>query len=339
MEGGKVFSISAVFSRLRIDPYVAAILCAAVGGVAIPARGHVALGLDYGINVAIGMLFFLYGARLSASSALDGVRHWRLHVLILLITFALFPLLGLACKMLVPAVLTPQLHAGLIFLCALPSTVQSSITFTSLARGNVAAAICSASFSNLLGVLLTPLLVGVLISNGPTGISGQSLRDIVLLLLVPFLLGQVSRPWCGEWIRRHGKPLGLLDRGVILLAVYAAFGEGALSGVWSQLSPLRIALLVLVDAALLASVLGVTAVVAGWCGFCREDRIAIVFCGSKKSLASGIPMATVLFAGQSASLIVLPLMLYHQLQLIVCAWLARRFAAEETAPDVKEVAA
>lgn len=313
---------------MRVDPYIVAILLVAGVAVILPARGDSAVAMDHAVKVAIGLLFFLYGARLSTRSAWEGMRNWRLHLVILVTTFLLFPLLGMACRVLVPAVLDHTLYLGVLFLCTLPSTVQSSINFTSLAKGNVAAAICSASFSNLLGVLITPLLVGLLVVTGSSGFSVESLRDIALLLLAPFLLGQVLRRWVGEWVRRHGKVLGLMDRGVILAAVYASFSEGAVSGVWHQFTPLRILLLVLVNAVLLAMVLVCTDQASRWFGFCSRDRVAIVFCGSKKSLASGVPMATLLFAGQDVSLMVLPLMLYHQLQLIVCAWLARRFAAQ-----------
>jgi sodium/bile acid cotransporter 7 len=285
------------------------------------------------IKVAIALLFFLYGTRLSAKEAWNGLRHWHLHGLSLLSTFALFPLIGIACGMFVPALLGQELYVGVLYLCVLPSTVQSSITFTSLARGNVASAICSASFSNVVGVILTPLLVGSLVTAQGGGVSVDSLSEIVLLLLVPFVLGQIAQRWVGERVQRHGKGMGFLDRGVILVVVYSAFSEGALAGVWHEVTPRAVVLLVLVSAMVLATMLSVTNVVAHRCGFSREDRIAAMFCGSKKSLASGLPMAAVLFAGPSVSLVVLPLMVYHQLQLIVCAWLARRFARTYSPPE------
>lgn len=318
-------------ARLRPDPYVPALLATAAVAAFLPARGAWAIGLDRAVMVAIGLLFFLYGARLPRGATWDGVRHWRLHGAILLSTFALFPLLGLAAGVLVPAVLPEPLHLGLLFLCALPSTVQSSITFTSIAGGNVAAAICAASFSNLLGVVLTPVLAGLLVARSTGGFPVHALPEIVGLLLVPFLLGQAARRWIGEPVRRNGKLLGRLDRGVIFGVVYTAFSEGTVNGIWRLLTPVRLVLLAVVCLVLLGIVLAATGLGARLLGFGRADRIALVFCGSKKSLASGLPMASVLFAGPSAGLLVLPLMLYHQLQLIACAWLARRFAADETA--------
>jgi sodium/bile acid cotransporter 7 len=312
-------------SRLRIDPYILALLVTVGVASLLPARGIWAVGFGHLTTVAIGFLFFLYGARLSTREALDGLRHWRLHGLVLACTYVLFPLLGLLCRLLVPHVLTPELYAGVLFLCFLPSTVQSSIAFTSIARGNVAAAICSASFSNLIGIVLTPLLVTVFLVSGG-GVSFDSVRDIVLQLLVPFVAGQVLRRWIGGFITKHKKVLGYVDRGSILLVVYTAFSEGVVAGIWGRLSLVSLALLLAVNAALLAVVLVSTTVLARRLRFSRPDEIAIVFCGSKKSLASGLPMASVLFPAGTVGLVVLPLMLFHQMQLMVCAWLARRYA-------------
>ncbi|MFC0434733.1 bile acid:sodium symporter family protein [Kutzneria buriramensis] len=312
-------------SRLRIDPYILALLVTVGVASLLPARGIWAAGFGHLTTVAIGFLFFLYGARLSTREALDGLKHWRLHGLVLACTYVLFPVLGLLCRLLVPHVLTPELYAGVLFLCFLPSTVQSSIAFTSIARGNVAAAICSASFSNLIGIVLTPLLVTVFLVSGG-GVSFDSVRDIVLQLLVPFVAGQVLRRWIAGFVARHKKVLGYVDRGSILLVVYTAFSEGVVAGIWGRLSLVSLALLLAVNAALLAVVLVATTVLARRLMFSRPDEIAIVFCGSKKSLASGLPMASVLFPAGTVGLIVLPLMLFHQMQLMVCAWLARRYA-------------
>ena len=313
-------------SKLRVDPYILALLLTVAVASLFPARGAGATGFGHATTIAIGLLFFLYGARLSTREALDGLKHWRLHGLVFLSTFVLFPLLGLLSLLLVPWALTPGLYTGVMFLCCLPSTVQSSIAFTSIARGNVAAAICSASFSNLIGIVLTPVLVTVFIVNGSGGVSFDSIRDILLQLLAPFLAGQLLRRWIAAFLARHKKVLGYVDRGSILLVVYAAFSEGVVAGIWGRLSIASLALLLACNAVLLAFVLVATPVLARRLKFGRADEIAIVFCGSKKSLASGLPMASVLFPAASVGLIVLPLMLFHQLQLMVCAWLARRYA-------------
>ncbi|MFJ9076209.1 bile acid:sodium symporter family protein [Streptomyces sp. NPDC102278] len=319
-------------SWLPLDPYVLALL-GTVGLAALsPARGQAATVAQGATTAAVGLLFFLYGARLSTRETFDGLRHWRLHLTVLVCTFVLFPVLGLAARALVPSVLTPPLHSGLLFLCLVPSTIQSSIAFTSLARGNVPAAICAGSFSSLAGIFLTPLLAAALLGNSAGGFSLDSLRKIALQLLLPFVLGQLTRPRLGGFLLRHKKVLGRVDRGSILLVVYTAFGAGMVAGIWHQVSFLRLCALMAVEAVLLATMLLVTWYGAKSLGFGREDRIAVQFAGSKKSLAAGLPMAGVLF-GAHASLAVLPLMLFHQMQLMVCAVLARRRAGD-TVPEL-----
>jgi len=315
----------ALLSRLPIDPYIAAIVGMVCLASLLPVHDTGAVIAGYLTNAAIALLFFLHGARLAPSAALAGAWHWRLHVLILASTFLVFPALVLTAHALLPHLVTGPLWTGLILLSVLPSTVQSSIAFTSIARGNVPAALCAATGSNLLGMLLTPLLAGLLLSS-QGGFSIKGVGDIVVQLLLPFAAGQLARPLIGEWALRNKKLLGLVDRGSILLVVYTAFSEGVTQGIWHQVGVGDLLRLLTVDAALLASVLAITTYGSRILGFSRADEIAIVFCGSKKSLASGLPMATVLLAGQSVGLIVLPLMLFHQIQLMVCAWLAKRYA-------------
>ncbi|MFE2555733.1 bile acid:sodium symporter family protein [Streptomyces sp. NPDC059352] len=309
-------------SRLPVDAYVLALLGTVGLAALLPASGAAATVAEGASTGAVALLFFLYGARLSTREALDGLRHWRLHLTVLGCTFLLFPLLGLAARGLVPTVLTPQLYGGLLFLCLVPSTIQSSIAFTSIARGNVPAAICAGSFSSLAGIVLTPLLAALLL-GGAGGLSADSLMKIVLQLLVPFLAGQFLRRWVGGFLGRHKKVLGRVDRGSILLVVYTAFSQGMVAGVWQLVTPARLGLLLAVEAVLLAVMLTLTWYGAKRLGFDRADRVAIQFAGSKKSLAAGLPMASVLF-GAHASLAVLPLMLFHQMQLMVCAVIAGR---------------
>lgn len=321
-------------ARLPLDPYVLALLGTVGLAALLPARGAAAALADGASTAAVALLFFLYGARLSTREALDGLRHWRLHLTVLACTFLLFPLLGLAARGLVPTLLTPPLYSGVLFLCLVPSTIQSSIAFTSMARGNVPAAICA-------GFLLQPrrdpphpLLAALLLGGHAGGFSLGSLLKIVLQLLLPFLLGQFLRRWVGGFLVRHKKVLGRVDRGSILLVVYAAFSAGMAAGVWQQVSLPRLGALLLVEAVLLGVMLLVTWYGAKRLGFDRADRIAVQFAGSKKSLAAGLPMASVLFGAQ-ASLAVLPLMLFHQMQLMVCAVLARR-RAEDSLDDADD---
>ncbi|MDH6515402.1 sodium/bile acid cotransporter 7 [Streptomyces sp. SAI-208] len=323
---------------MPVDPYILLLLGTVGLAALVPARGTTADVASGASTAAIAFLFFLYGARLSTREALDGLKHWRLHVTVLACTFVIFPLLGLAARGLVPVFLTDPLYQGLLFLTLVPSTIQSSIAFTSIARGNVPAAICAGSFSSLVGIVITPLLAAALLGSSGGGFSADSLLEIVLQLLVPFLAGQLTRRWIGGFITRHKKVLGLVDRGSILLVVYTAFSEGMVQGIWHQVSPLRLGGLMIVEAVLLALMLTLTWYGAKALRFGREDRIAIQFAGSKKSLASGLPMASVLF-GAHASLAVLPLMLFHQMQLMVCAVIAKRRSHDPVPEETGKVSA
>lgn len=313
--------------RLRPDPFILMILGAVLVASVVPAQGVGETVLGHVVTAAVFVLFFMYGGRLSTQEALAGLTHWRLHLVILAFTFVLFPLLGVALAPLSGRILSPALYAGVLFCCLVPSTVQSSIVFTSTARGNVPGAIVSASVSNLLGVVFTPLLAAALMrTSGNAGIDGGAVVDLFAQILLPFVLGQMSRRWTADWLKANHSWLKQVDRGVIVLVVYSAFSKGMNEGMWHLVGVADIVVLVLLSGAVLALMLWLTWTVAGVLGFNREDRIAIQFCGTKKSLATGLPMAVVLFAGQPVGLMVLPLMVFHQLQLMICAVLAARYA-------------
>ncbi|WP_314106547.1 bile acid:sodium symporter family protein [uncultured Stenotrophomonas sp.] len=315
------------WSRLRPDNFTLALLGTVLLASFLPMHGAAALVLDDVTDVAIAALFFLHGARLPRESIVAGLLHWRLHLTILACTFVLFPLLGMGFKPLEGWLLTPELFIGVLFLCALPSTVQSSIAFTSLARGNVPAAVVSASLSSILGVFLTPLLLALLAGTaGGMHNPGEAILGIMLQLLVPFVAGHLLRPWIARWVERQRALLRYTDQGTILLVVYSAFGEAVNEGLWSKTPILSLLAVAVVAAVLLGVAMPLINLLARKLGFNREDRITILFCGSKKSLATGVPMAKILFAGGSLGAIVLPIMIYHQIQLIVCAVVAQRYA-------------
>jgi sodium/bile acid cotransporter 7 len=318
--------------RLRPDPFIVALVVTAAVAALLPAQGAWLDALKTGGAAAVALLFFLYGARLSTRETLAGLRAWRLHLVILTTTFVAFPLLGLAAQALESHGLTPGLASGVLLLCLVPSTVQSSVAYTAIARGNVAAAVVSASLSNLLGVLATPLLVATLMrGTGDAHVDAGAVLRIVMLLLAPFVAGQLLRPVVGGWVTRHDRRLKVYDRSSILLIVYAAFSQGTNAHVWSRLAPASIVALVLVCAGLLLVVSAVTVLAGRALRTPRGDRVALYFCGTNKSLASGLPMAAVLFGGDQVALIIVPLMVYHQLQLISGAFIAARLG--RTAPE------
>ena len=311
------------------EPYILMLLGTVVLASILPPRGIWVGVFETLADAGIVLLFFLQGAKLSREAIVAGIGNWRLHLAVFASTFILFPLLGFGLSS-VPG-LTPQIAAGMLFLTLLPSTVQSSIAFTSIARGNVAAAVCSASFSNLIGIALTPALVALLMSgtSGMGGISFASVETILLQLLLPFIAGHLLQPWIGGFVNRHKTLLTFTDRGSILLVVFNAFGAAVVAGLWHKVPATDLALILALCSALLAAVLFITWSAGRMLGLPREDAIVLLFCGSKKSLASGVPMAGVLFPAAQVGVVILPLMLFHQIQLIACAFIARKYADAE----------
>ena len=313
--------------RFLPDNFTLALLATVALASFFPASGVFAGYVQRVTNGIVSLLFFLHGAKLSRQAIFAGLGHWRLHAWIFVATFALFPVLGWALRPALAPLVTPDMYTGVLFLCALPATVQSAIAFTSMARGNVPAAVCSASASTLLGILVTPVLVGLLLSkNADNGDALQAVIKIATVLLLPFIVGHLMRPLIGGFLQRRAAIVKLVDQGSILFVVYSAFSAAVISGLWRQTSVPDLLGLIALCGILLGLVLAATTWGARRLGFNKEDEITLVFCGSKKSMVSGIPMANVLFPAASVGAIVLPLMIFHQIQLMVCAVLAQRYA-------------
>lgn len=315
-------------SRVRIDPFILMMLALATLGIVLPAQGDVMTVVAIAVQVGIVLLFFLYGARLSTAEVWNGLKVWRVHLVIIASTFVVFPLMGLALTPLEPTVIGSSLMAALLFLCAVPSTVQSSVAFTSIAGGDRAIAVVAASISSLLGVFLTPLLVAVMI-GGRADVDASAVLRIIGLLLLPFLVGQVARRWLRPWLVSHDVGLRRFDRTTVLLVVYAGFSRGTNAGVWSDLGWTDAVVVAVVVVGLLAASSAIC-LLAGR-PFDRGARVAIYFCGTNKSLAAGLPMASVLFSAATFPLMILPLMFYHQLQLVVGSVIATRWGRHHAA--------
>ncbi|MEJ8823484.1 bile acid:sodium symporter family protein [Variovorax humicola] len=316
-------------SRFLPDNFTLALVSTVALASFLPASGDAARFFEGLTTFAIGLLFFLHGAKLSREAILAGIMHWRLHLLVFACTFVLFPVLGFALKPVLSPLVTPDIYTGVLFLCVLPATVQSAIAFTSMARGNIPAAVCSASASTLLGVFVTPILVNLLVvphSGGGAGSALDAIGRILMQLMLPFAVGHLMRPLIAGFMKKRAHVLKFVDQGSILLVVYTAFSAAVIEGLWKEVPLSALAGLIVVCVVLLALALTSTTWIARKLGFVKADEITIVFCGSKKSLASGIPMAKVLFASHAVGAIVLPLMLFHQIQLMVCAVLAQRYA-------------
>ncbi len=314
--------------RVGIDSYMLLLLVMVAAGLLLPARGVAADLLRDVTFWAVALLFFLYGARLDPAAVRAGLMNWRLQGLTLAATYLLFPLVGLALVSVAGSVLGPTVSLGLMFLALLPSTVQSSIAFTSIAGGNVPGAICAASLSNLLGVAITPLLVALVLHQGDGATGLGPVIKVGTQILLPFAAGQILRPWIGGFVRRRRLLTMVVDRGSILLIVYSAFSAGTVAGLWEAIPPASLVILGLVVLVFLALVMGLMVGAGRLAGLSYPDRAALFYCGSTKSLASGLPIATALFAADQVGAIVLPLMIYHMTQLLVCALVSQRAASQ-----------
>lgn len=280
-------------------------------------------------KLGVALIFLLHGLTLSFQSLKAGTLRFKLHLVVQLSTFLMFPILGLGLVQLSAGRVEPALVTGVFFLCALPSTVSSSVALTAAARGNVPAAVFNATLSSLLGVALTPLWLAFVLGAQGKGLPvGKVVLDLCLWLLLPLFVGQLLRPWFGAFASRHKARISFIDRGTILLLVYTSFCDSVVAGVWAGQGLVPLLYAGGVSAGLLALVLAATAQISRALGFPMEDRIVAIFCGSKKTLASGVPMARLIFgADPGLSLILLPLMIYHPLQLVVGGWLAGLWAA------------
>ena len=316
------------YLRLLFDNFTLILLAVVATATLLPAHGQGAVFFEWLTMAAIALLFFMHGAKLSRTAIIAGATHWRLHLLVFSCTFLLFPLIGILAKPVLVPLLGQQLYMGVLFLCVLPGTVQSAIAFTSLAGGNVPAAVCSASASSILGIILTPLLVALLMQLDASDSTSplHSIGAISMQLLLPFVLGHSMRPIIGHWVDKNKKQLSRIDQTSILLVVYTALSASVVEGLWTTVSTGELANLTLVCCVLLALILFLTAWLGRRLGFIREDQITIVFGGSKKSMATGVPMAQVLFTGSMLGPALLPLMIFHQIQLMVCAVMAQHYA-------------
>ena len=322
-------------ARFRPDNFTLALACTVALASLLPATGQVALILEKFTSAVIVLLFFLHGSKLSRQAIWAGIGHWRLHLLVISTTFIFFPLLGWLLRPLLQHLLPYELVLGVLFLCTLPATVQSAIALTGLARGNIPAAVCSASGSTLMGILVTPLLVGLLMAQSTNAENSlEAVGKIALQLLLPFAVGHLLRPWTSSALQRFGSNIKIVDQGSILLVVYAAFSGAVVAGLWQQIPLTALLTLFIVCAVILACSMC-------WCiwasrrfGFSRADEVTILFCGAQKSLVSGIPMAKVLFTVSAVGPMVLPVMLFHPMQLMVSAVIAARYNKAQENPSI-----
>jgi sodium/bile acid cotransporter 7 len=279
-------------------------------------------------GIAIFFLFFLHGLRLSRADVVRAASDWRLQGLIALFVFGIMPLSGLAASIMAGPYLPAGLVIGIIFAGILPTTVQSAISYCSIAGGNIAASVIASALLNLSAIIVTPLLL-ILLSGSALEGSGAELGPefaikIFSILLLPFSLGQMMQRWLGEWASRRSKMLGIMDKAAIAMAVYIAFGSAVAGGLWQVVDISALLIIIMVATAMLVVAFGGSWLVGTLTGLGLQDRIALMFSGSHKSIATGAPMAALLFPGQEGGMVILPALVYHLLQLIISAPLANR---------------
>ena len=314
------------------DGFLLALVVVVAAAILLPGLGATggALHVDWIATYGVAVVFFLYGLTLAPEKLREGAAHWRLHLTVQLATYVLFPVVVLAVIVPFRGSIPPPVQTGFFYVAALPSTVSSSVAMTSLARGNVPVAIFNATLSSLLGVFVTPLLIAWFVST--TGVSMPLLPvigKVVALVLVPICVGQVARHWLAGWANRHIKRIRLADRAIILAIVYNSFSDSMVEGVWSGHD---LTLLVGMIAGVIVLFFVIYAILIIPCrllGFDRADTIACLFCGSKKSLATGVPMAKLIFGHDpTLGLIIAPIMLYHFFQLVIVSVIANRYARD-----------
>ena len=242
----------AAINRIVPDKFILVLLATVIVATLLPAKGVMLDAIGNISTAAIVTLFFMHGVKIAPQAVIDGFRRWKLQLAIFLFGYVFMPALGMGASLLTGSVLGQGFALGLIYLAVLPTTVQSSIAYASIARGNVTAAVIASAVSNISGVVLAPLLVGLLASAHGGGVDVSGIGKIVMILLVPFALGQLARRWLQAWAQRNKALIFYLDRTTIVIAVYVAFSEAVTGGLWSRVTGVELAMLVAVVAVMLA---------------------------------------------------------------------------------------
>lgn len=278
------------------------------------------------IDGGIFLIFFLYGLKLNPERIRQGMSNWKMHLVIQGTTFLLFPLLVLPFYPLLKGTSLELFWIALFFLAALPSTVSSSVVMVSMAGGNIPGAIFNASISGMIGILVTPLWMGLFLNRtGEILGYGTILIQLLVQIILPVLLGLLLHRWLGQWVGRHLRPLARFDQTIILLIVYESFSHSFLSGMFQSVSLVVLGGLTSAVVVLFFLIWWLTGRIAHIFRFSREDTITTRFAGSKKSLVHGSVFAALLFPGTAGiGIYLLPIMIYHAFQLFYISMVARK---------------
>jgi sodium/bile acid cotransporter 7 len=316
------------FYRFLPDPFIVGLFLMIFLAWMIPGigMGNCTLNIGSIIDAGVFLIFFFYGLKLNPEKIRSGMSNWKMHLAIQLTTFALFPILVLPFYLLAKGTSWEICWLGLFFLAALPSTVSSSVIMVGIARGNVPGAIFNASLSGLIGIVMTPLWMGLFLAKGPASVSlWNIILQLVTQIIIPVVLGLILHKYLGKWVNRHLKKLAWFDKSIILLIVYESFSKSFLSGIFKTVNPLIFFVLILSALLLFFAIFGMTGKIGKVLEFNREDRITLQFSGTKKSLVHGTVFASVLFTGiGGAGILLLPVMIYHAFQLFYISIVAAR---------------
>ncbi|QDO95149.1 bile acid:sodium symporter [Formosa sediminum] len=316
--------------KFKIDRFILAIIAVIIFAYNVPQFGIEGSRFPISTISSVGffLIFFFYGLKLSPSQIKSGLYNWKLHMLVQLSTFVLFPLIIFMCY---PFVNTPEQHSfwlALLFMAALPSTVSSSVVMVSVARGNVPAAIFNASISGIIGIVITPLWVGLFMEKSGTDFDYSSIYiNLIIGIIVPVILGISLQKYGHALALKYSKQLTLFDKSVILLVIYKSFAESFYNNIFSSIKLFDFAILFLIVIALFFIVFYIIGFIASKLKFSTEDTITAQFCGTKKSLVHGTIFYKILFKNTAASsVILLPLMIFHASQIFIISIVASKLA-------------
>lgn len=316
--------------KLKIDRFVLSIILVIIVAYFFPQWGteDSPIPIDTISTIGIAFIFFFYGLKLSPDKLKSGLENWKLHVLVQASTFLLFPLLVLAFY---PFIKTEEQHTmwlGFFFLAALPSTVSSSVVMVSMAKGNIPAAIFNASISGIIGIAVTPFWIGLFVNQEQTDFDFTHIyTQLILQIILPVILGIVLQRYWGAFARKHSAKLTMFDKSIILLIIYKSFSESFEERIFSSVSVLDLVLLTIGVVVLFYLVFFLIGFMAKKLKFNKEDEITAQFCGTKKSLVHGTVFSKILFGNMTfIGIILLPLMIFHALQLLIVSVIASKMA-------------
>jgi len=314
--------------KMKIDGFVLSII--AVIGIAyiFPQWGipESEIPIDTISAIGISLIFFFYGLKLSPTKLKEGIKNWKLHLLIQASTFLIFPLLVLLFYPLIKNETQETIWLAFFFLAALPSTVSSSVVMVSIAKGNIPAAIFNASISGIIGVVLTPLWMGLFVQQTGTDFSITDIYiKLIVQIILPVVFGILLQRFLGVFALKHSKLLTRFDKSVILLIIYKSFASSFADNLFSTVSILDLLMLIVSVFLLFGILFFLTGFLAKKMQFNTEDQITAQFCGTKKSLVHGTVFSKIIFGNMaSIGIILLPIMLYHAIQLLIISIVASK---------------